>query len=304
MSSPSIRFYLFRPLMRVVRGVQGRFPVHNAAALYRVRTMAERIAGLVIHPPRDVVRESGMISDVAGEWFIPLEAPDDPVIVYIHGGGIVFGWSNPTRRILGHLAQFSGLRAFGVDYRLVPQHRYPAAHDDCFTAYREMTQLGKQVVLVGESSGGVLALATLLRAREAGLPQPKLCVLLAPVVDYGFHDDRIWDYTDALLHPKFTVEIHKHYIDENDTMLPDLAPVYADLSSLAPLYILAGERELLRGEVDRLEEAALKYNLEVEKHLWPDVWHGWHVLAPQLPEGTEALKLLGNVIRERVPTIE
>jgi acetyl esterase/lipase len=245
------------------------------------------------------VGERGTIREVQGEWLIPRDATEDPVILYMHGGGIVFGWSNPTRRILGHLAKFSGLRAFGVDYRLVPKHRYPAAHDDCFMAYRELVKCGIKVVLVGESSGGVLALATLLRAKEARIPQPELCVLLAPVVDYGFHDERIWDYTDALLHPKFTVEIHKHYIDENDTMLPDLAPVYADLSGLAPLYILAGERELLRGEVDRLEEAALKYDLEVEKHLWPDVWHGWHVLAPQLPEGTAALKLLGEVIRER-----
>jgi monoterpene epsilon-lactone hydrolase len=239
------------------------------------------------------------VGDVAGEWLIPKHAPADPVLVFLHGGGILFGWGGANRHILGYLVRFSGLRAFGVDYRLAPEHRYPAAHDDCFTVYEGLVHQGRRVVLIGESSGGVLALATLLRVRAAGLPQPPLCALVSPTVDYGFRDGRVWLYKDAFAHPRFSVEMHKHYVGTHDTMQPDLGPIYADLTDLAPLVILAGERELLRGEVERLAEAAPRYGTAVECVLWPGVWHAWHMFVPFLPEATNALKWLSQVIRQR-----
>lgn len=296
---PSLQFYLFRQMMRILRVYQGRFPVQDAEAFVRFRRRAERMAGMLMHPPRGVSVERTTVVDVPGDWLVPENAPVDPTIVFLHGGGILFGWGSPNRRILGHLAKFSSLRAFGVDYHLAPEHVYPAAHEDCFAVYRRLIELDKRVVLVGESSGGVLALATLLRARAAGLPQPVMCVLISPLVDFGFTDSRIWQYDDAFVDPKFAVEMHKHYVGENDTAQPDLGPIHADLSGLAPFFILAGERELLRGEAARLLEAATSSGIEVECVFWPDVWHGWHLFVPQLPEATKAMKMLGGVIRER-----
>lgn len=300
MTRPGPQLFLLRPVMAAMRGAQSRFPVHDGQAFVRFRRRAERMAGLILHPPRDVVVQNTSVSGVAGDWLIPDHAPEDPVMVFLHGGGIMFGWGSANRHILGYLAKFSGLRAFGVDYRLAPEYRYPAAHNDCFTVYQRLLQQGRRVILIGESSGGVLALATLLRARAAGLPQPPLCVLISPTVDYGFRDGRIWQYEDAFVHPRFAVEMHKHYTGANDTMQPDLGPVYADLTDLAPLVILVGERELLRGEAERLIEVAERCNIAVEHILWPRVWHGWHMFAPLLPEATNALKSLGHVIRQKV----
>lgn len=257
------------------------------------------MAGMLMHPPRGVMVVKTSLGEVTGDWLIPEGAPEDPLMVFLHGGGVLFGWGSPNRHILGHLAKFTGLRAFGVDYRLAPEHVYPAAHDDCFSAYRSLILRGRRVILVGESSGGVLALATLLRAKAAGFPQPLLCVLLSPTVDYGFRDGRIWEYEDAFAHAAFSVEMHKHYVGTNDTMQPDLGPVYADLSGLAPLCILAGARELLRGEAERLEDAARTAGISVECVLWPEAWHGWHMFVPFLPEATNALKMLGHVICQR-----
>jgi acetyl esterase/lipase len=280
--------------------MQARFPAQDGDAFTRFRQRAGWITDKIMSPPRSVIVESTAISGVAGDWIVPLNAPDDPVIVFLHGGGILFGWQSPNRRVLGYLAQFAGLRAFGVDYRLAPEHLYPAAHDDCYVVYRELVQQGKRVVLVGESSGGVLALATLLRAKTEGLSQPALCALISPVVDYGFRDEGIWQCKDAFVAPEFVVEMHKHYVGRNDTMQPDLGPVYAGLSGLAPIYVLAGERELLRSEVERLVGAARQHRVEIEVFYWPDAWHGWHVLVPQLPEATRALEMLGETIRQRV----
>lgn len=284
--------------MHVLRSYQRRFPVTDAEAFVRFRRSAERIAGMIMRPPSSVSVEGARVADIAGDWLVPEDAPADPVIVFFHGGGIIFGWGSPNRRALAYLAKFSGLRAFGVDYRLAPEHVYPAAHNDCFAVYERLTKSDKQVVLVGESSGGVLALATLLRARAAGLPPPVLCVLISPVVDYRFTDSRIWEYGDAFVDPMFMIELHQHYLGKIDTHQPDFGPIHADLSGLAPLFILAGERELLRGEAERLLEAATSSGIEVECVFWPDVWHGWHIL-PQLPEATKALKMLGGIIRQR-----
>jgi acetyl esterase/lipase len=161
-------------------------------------------------------------------------------------------------------------------------------------------QQGKQIVLIGESSGAVLALAILLRAKAARLSQPLLCALISPLVDFGFTDAHLWQFDDPFAHPNFIVEMHKHYVAGNDTALPDLGPIFADLSGIAPLYVLAGEHEILRGEVERLKKATHRHHVPMEVVLWPNVWHSWHALVPQLPEATRALETLGAAIRQRV----
>lgn len=297
---PSFQYYLFKPLMRLARWSQGHFPTQDVRAFVRFRKVADRVANVAMRPPREVAIVSDSVGGVAGDWLIPVNAPENPVVIFLHGGGIVFGWDNPLRRELAFLARFAGLRAFGVDYHLVPEYIYPTAHEECFAVVQALLQQGKHVVLIGESSGGVLALAALLRAKAAGLSQPLLCALISPLVDFGFKDERIWQINDPFAHPKFTVEMHKHYVAGNDTSLPDLGPVYADLSGIAPLVVLAGEHELLRGEVERLAEAAQRYHVPMETILWPNVWHSWHALAPQLPEATRALEALGAFIRQWV----
>ena len=296
----SLQYHLFKPLMRVARWSQGNFPTQDVHAFVRFRQLADRMANVAMRPPRDVKLESESVGGVSGDWLIPADAPENPVMVFFHGGGIVFGWDNPLRRELAYIAKFAGLRAFGVDYHLVPEYTYPVAHDECFAVVQALIRQGKHIVLIGESSGGVLALATMLRAKAAELSQPLLCALISPLVDFGFKDARIWQADDPFAHPKFTVEMHKHYVVGNDTTLPDLSPVYADLSGIAPLYVLAGEHEILRGEVERLAEAAQRYHVPMEILLWPNAWHSWHALAPQLPEATHALEALGAAIRQRV----
>jgi acetyl esterase/lipase len=297
---PSIQFHFFRAMMPLMRRSQGRMKVGDGEMLVRFRQRSENMANKVMHPPRDVGFEKSNIGGVSGDWIIPQNAPEDPVIVFIHGGGIFFGWSNPNRIILGNIARFSGLRAFGVDYRLAPAHRYPAAHEDCYAVYKSLVRQGKQVVLIGESSGGVLALATLLRAKSEGIPQPRLCAFISPVVDFGFQDSRIWNFYDVFAHPNFLVGLHQHYTAGQDLRLPDLNPVDADLSGLAPMVVLVGGRDILYGEAERLAVAAKRYDLKLDLMVWPHVWHSWHQWAPQLPEAKQALKAFSGVIRQNL----
>ncbi len=286
--------------MPFMRRSQARMRVEDADTLVRFRARSESLADKLMRLPRDITRETSNVGGVAGDWLIPRNAPENPILVFLHGGGIIFGWSNPNRRILAYIAKFSGLRAFGVDYRLAPEHIYPAAHDDCFTVYKTLVRQGKQVVLIGESSGGVLALATLLRAKAEGLSQPPLCVLISPLADYRFQDERLWNSDDVFVHPNFVLGMHRHYIAGNDTRTPDFSPIDANLRGLAPLCVLAAEHDILRGEVERLAEAAKRYDVKMEATFWPHVWHAWHVFVPQMPEAREALKWLGGVVRGHI----
>jgi monoterpene epsilon-lactone hydrolase len=300
---PSIQYHLFKPLMCLARCLQGIFPVQNSTVLVRFRDRANRLADFFIRPPRDIKIIAGAVAGAAGDWIVPHSAPQDPVILFIHGGGICFGWNNPMRRELALLSRFTGLRAFGVDYKIAPENIYPVAHDECFAVFQELTGQGHRIVLVGESSGGALALALMLRSRAADLTQPILCVLISPVVDFGFRDEKIWTQKDPFAHPGFSIGLHRHYTSDQDTLTPDLAPIYSDLKGIAPLIILAGESELMSPEANRLVKMAAEYHVPVEAIFWPRVWHSWHALAPQLPESNQALESLAAAICERLDLI-
>jgi acetyl esterase/lipase len=297
---PSFQYHLFKPMMRLNRWMQGRFPADDVSAYAGFSRRSDRMAAMTMRLPSGVSLEQSTIGGVKGEWLIPQGAPESPLLVYVHGGGIVFGWNAAFRREVAYIAQFAGLRAFGVDYRLMPGNPCPAAHDDCFTVYKTLAEQGRQVVLIGESSGGVLSLAVLLRAKSAGLPQPPLCVLISPTVDYAFRNQRIWNSDDPFIHPNFVVQQHRHYTAGCDLSSPDLAPIDADLRSIAPLYVLTAEHDVLRCESERLAQAAQQHDVSMELVFAPHVWHGWTVLAPQLPEATHSLKLLGDTIRHRL----
>lgn len=239
----------------------------------------------------------GRVGNVAGSWVVPDGAPEAPVILYLHGGAFVTPLVGPFRVVAAHLGLAAGLRVFAPDYRILPEHVYPAAHEDCFGVYRDLVERERRPVVVGDSTGGVLALATLLRARQAQLPQPIICILLSPTVDYGFRDAGILRAKDAFVHSKFVLVGHAGYVNGNDTSLPDLAPVDQDLRGLAPIHVLVGEGEILHTEVDRLEQAARAQGVTIQVQTWPRMWHGWYVMADQLPEGRRALKQAGALIR-------
>ena len=251
--------------------------------------------------PRGVESAPGRVGTVAGSWLTPAGAPAAPVILYFHGGGFVTPLAGQFRMVAAHLGLAAGLRVFVPDYRILPDHVYPDAHEDCFSVYRTLVDEHLDPVVLGDSTGGVLALATLLRARAAGLRQPAVCVLLSPTVDYGFRDRAIFRATDIFLDPHFAIAGHTAYVHGNDVSLPDLGPVYQDLRELAPIHVIVGERELLRTEVERLRRAAQEQGVTVVVRTWPRMWHGWYVMADRLPEGRRALEEAGALIRARVP---
>ena len=295
---PSIQFYLFRPLMRLSRAYQSYLANRDPAAITRFRGIADWLAERLMRLPQGVQVMESQLAGVPVTWFIPDGANSEPILLFLHGGGNVFTWGKPHRRLVAYLARSSGLTIYGPDFRLAPEHPYPAAHEDCFQVYQSLVQQGKKILLVGESSGGVLALSTMLRAKQAGLPLPVLAGFLSPLVDYISPD--LEESQDPFAHPDFIMALTNIYLDGQEPSNRDCRPLTASFEGFPGFIILVGAQEILRSETEKLAKKAIQEGLEVEVCLWPDVWHGWQVLVPQLPEAVDALDVWGNRLKTKI----
>lgn len=289
-SKPSLQLFFYRRLMRLFRFMQAHIDLSRPQGISRFRKISEWLADRIMRPPRAVSVKPEVIAQVDCEWLIPPNVESDgPCLLFLHGGGMVFGYGGPHRRLLGRLALDTGLPVLAVDYSLAPESTYPAAHQECWAVYRTLVGDARELVLVGESSGGALALATLMRAKQARLPQPQLCALISPMIDLTVDDTLLAPYEDPFIHPPFATGLQKMYW--GDTLLPnsELSPVGSDLTGLAPMLVMIAEQDLLRGEARRLADASESAGVGCRIIVWPHVWHGWHVLVGELPEARQAM---------------
>ena len=242
-----------------------------------------------------------------GEWVIP-KTTDDGVLLYLHGGGWFMGSPRTHRGLVGALAMEARVRALSLDYRLAPEHPYPAAVDDAVAAYEWL--LANRVdparlVIGGDSAGGNLALALLIRLRDAGRPLPAGAVLLSPATDLTLAGEshrtrRSVDpyFADADIEPMIA-----RYVAGADRLDPCVSPLHADLRDLPPLLVHVGDHEILRDDSTRLCERARAAGVDARLVVWPGMMHVFHVFAPFLPEARRANRELGEFIRARVDTL-
>ena len=254
-------------------------------------------------PPRDIEIQPVMAGDVPAEWLIPPEATPRSVILYLHGGAWTLGWTNIHRRMVAHLCRAAACRALAVDYRLAPEHPFPAALEDCLGAYRWLLKGGSlpgDMVIVGDSAGGNLTLATLMALRDAGDPLPDAAVCISPATDLEGTGESFWTKKDPLQTPEFVLAMVRHYASGQDLRSPLLSPHYGDLRGLPPLLIHAGGDEMLLSDATRLADKARAAGVDVSLVVWPRMWHVWHFLAPSLPEARQAIDAIGAFVRERL----
>ncbi len=223
------------------------------------------------------------------------------LIIYFHGGGFLFGSSQSHRTITSHLVLASGSEVLSVDYRLAPENPAPAAHDDCFSAYRWALEQGFQagrIALVGDSAGGNIALSTALRARDEGLPIPGCVAMMSPALDFAADGESHHVQQQPPLLTREVMDVFNSvYVQDGDLRSPSVTPLYSDLSGLPPCLIHVGDWELLRDDSitisQRLQDAGVKTELKV----WPGMVHCWQLFAPMLDEGMQSLEEIAVFIR-------
>lgn len=252
----------------------------------------------------DAARAPVDANGVHAEWVAAPGAADTPVILYLHGGGY-FAGSITTHLDLGYrLSKASGGRTLLVDYRLAPEHPYPAAVEDCVTAYRWLLSQGipaKKIVPAGDSAGGGLAVAVLLAARDAGDPLPAAAVCISPWTDMECSGDTV--VTKAGFDPSYDGSRlsfwAKQYMGDHDLRAPLASPIYADLRGLPSILIQVGDIELLLDDATRLSERGRAARVDVQLEVWADMPHCWHLFAPILPEGQQAINRIGAFVRQK-----
>jgi acetyl esterase/lipase len=270
------------------------------APLERYRALLKRQERL-FKPPRDVAVQPVMADAVPAEWLTPPDASPRSVILYLHGGGWTLGWTNLHRRMVACLCRAAACRALAVDYRLAPEHPFPAALEDCLAAYRWLLKGGSlpgDIAIAGDSAGGNLTLAALMSLRDAGDPLPA-AVCISPATDLGSTGESFRTEKDPVLTPEFVLAMVRHHAGGRDVRSPLLSPHYGDLGGLPPLLIQVGEDEMLLSDATRLAERARAAGVDVSLVVWPGMWHVWHLLARSLPEARQAIEAIGAFVRER-----
>ena len=240
---------------------------------------------------------------VSAEWVEAEGSAKDRINIYVHGGGYVIGSVRTHRVLMADLSRASGARVLGLDYRLAPEYPFPAAVEDTLAAYRWLLGEGydpAKISVGGDSAGGGLAVAALVAIRYVGLPMPGAGLCISPWVDMeGIGDSMVTKADEDPMVKKDGLEfMARTYLDGGDLRAPLAAPLYADLRGLPPLLIQVGSSEVLLDDSNRLAGIAREAGVEVQMEVWDDMIHVWHMFAPILPEGKQALQQAGDFIKK------
>jgi monoterpene epsilon-lactone hydrolase len=228
-----------------------------------------------------------------------------PVPADLHGGGYTIGSVKTHRELISRVSRAADARVLAIDYRLAPEHPFPAAVEDATAAYRWLLEGGvdpTRIVIAGDSAGGGLTLAALVALRDAGNPLPAAGVCLSPWVDLEGVGESMTTRAEAdpIVQREGLLEDAKAYLGDADPRTPLAAPLYADLTGLPSLLIQVGTAETLLDDSTRLAERARSAGVDVVLEPWEDMIHVWHFFASMLPEGQQAVDRVGEFIREHV----
>ncbi len=244
--------------------------------------------------PEDVSAKQG---ELGGVPVITVQTPhDDPsvVVLYFHGGAYALGSASDSVGLAADVSRRVGARAISVDYRLAPEHPFPAAVEDAVAAYRALLDDGtasSRIAFVGESAGGGLVAAALVALKEADLPQPASATVFSPWTDLTVSGESMLSKADVdpALTPQGMRTRARDYLRDTDPASPLTSPIFADLTGLPPLLIQAGSHEILLDDAVRLAARAGRYDVPVELQIWPEVPHVFQGYAALLDDADQAL---------------
>jgi monoterpene epsilon-lactone hydrolase len=287
----------------VVRAHLAKLPPSDSLTTAERRAQYER-AEKVFPTPPEVKVERINAPAAPAEWLRPPSAEPGRVVLYLHGGGYVIGSPRSHRHLAAAIAGAAGATTLLLDYRLAPEHPFPAAVEDATAAYRWLLDQAiapEHVVIAGDSAGGGLTVATLLALREARVPLPAGGVCISPWVDltcsgasYGTKAA-----ADPIVRRSGVEEMARAYLGATPPRTPLASPLFADLRGLPPLLIHVGSDEVLLDDAVQLAERAKAAGVDTTLEVYDRMIHVWHWFLPMLDEAQTAVEAIGRFVRSR-----
>ncbi len=270
---------------------------------YRQRRLDLDALGRAYGVASDVSAEPVSANGVRAEWLSTPGASHDAAILYLHGGGYVIGSLDSHRHLVAEAGREAGCWALALDYRLAPEHPFPAAVDDALAGYRYLLGRGirpGRITIAGDSAGGGLVVAAMVAIRDAGLPQPGCGWCISPWVDMEAVGDTMTSKAEAdpTVQKAGILDMARLYLNGADPRSPLAAPLYADLAGLAPLLIQVGACETLLDDALRLAKVAGAADVYVDMQIWPEMIHVWHLFHPELSAGKKAISAGSAFVRQ------
>jgi acetyl esterase/lipase len=245
---------------------------------------------------------------VPGEWVLAPGSDPDLRLLYLHGGGFVSGSGGFYLPLAAHISEAARCAVLLPDYRLAPEHRFPAGLEDCVRAFGWMTANGpsgpapaKATFVAGDSAGGSLTLATLLALRDRKLPLPAGGITLSPTTDLTLTSESLKTVDDPILSARAMPVFRAHYLGASNPRNPLASPVFGDYRGVPPLLIQVGEHEMLRDDSVRVARKARSDGVRVKLEVWPGMFHVFQSHDPLLPEGREAVDHIADFMRSLLP---
>jgi acetyl esterase/lipase len=286
-------------LRAAVAGMKGK--LEGTAARGPFNGIMEHVAA-----PADVTFEADTVGGITGWWANPAHARKGAAILHLHGGWFNWGTALAFRNLVGHIALSAGVDAFIPDYRLAPEHPFPAAIRDAEASYRGLVDRGiKKIVLTGDSAGGTLALVLLSVATAqaaSGGVAPLGAAVLSPVTDLALTSESF--ETRAEADPYFIRSqasgLVRSYLGETDPKIPSASPLYGDLTGLPAIRVHVGDDEVLLDDSRRYVERAVAAGVDASLDVWMGMAHGFVNGFGTLKAATEALSAIGKFLNEQL----
>jgi acetyl esterase/lipase len=291
--------FLFSGAMRLMKRQMARQSDSEAIASIRRALNREIRAKLPAGVTIDAVEVAGRTVELVAA---ANAQSSGQIVLYFHGGAFVSGAPATHRNFAWHLSAASGHKVALLDYRLAPEHRFPAPIDDAVAAYQWLLTQGYKpadIAFGGDSAGGNLTLATLQKLRELGLPLPYCAICISPWADLTHSGKSIRenDRRDAMLPLNLLTASANAYAPGQDLKNPLISPVFADLRGFPPIYLNAGAEEILVDDARRIADNATRVDVPAICHVWPKMQHAFTVTTQFLPEARSAVEDIAGFMR-------
>lgn len=304
----SLKSKLFKMIMKnrhILKGKLKREVVDSTTSIEKFREDIRKGAEKMSKLPDGVKIVASEFDKFYSEWIIPENCDESKLILYFHGGGFVAGTSKDHRRLVANFSKRCGVKCLLFDYSLAPEKPFPAAINDSVEIYSWLLKSGyspENIMFVGDSAGAGIEISTLLMLREKKINIPKAVVAISPCVDMTCSGES--NITKRYIDPCTPIGANEtytaYYVGNHDPKDPMISPIFADFTGICPIMIQVGEDETLLDDSVRLAKRAEEDGVEVNIHIWKEMFHCFPMLAPLFKEADAAMEEICGFIKKHL----